>query len=93
MSHICSRIAAMAKQELVIAAGDMNHLQIFCGNPNCWSTVTYLVDGLPKSFTKQCPACGKDYPDTVIAAVEHYVDFFKNAIKTDSARMNLRIEI
>jgi len=83
----------MARQELVIAAGDMSRLQISCGNPNCWSTVTYLVESLPAVFKHQCPACGKDYPEAVIAAVEHYILFYKNATNTNSARMTVRIEL
>jgi len=83
----------MAKQELVIAAGDMSRLQISCGNPNCWSTVTYMVESLPVVFKGQCPACGKDYPEAVLAAVENYVLFYQNAAKMNSARMTLRIEI
>jgi hypothetical protein len=83
----------MAKQELVIETGDLSHLQIFCGNPNCWSTVTYLVETLRTSFHEKCPACGTDYPESVVAAVEHYVEFFENAIKTNSARMNLRVQL
>ena len=83
----------MTKQELVIEASDVRCFQVFCGNPNCWSTVTYLVEALPTGFMKKCPSCGKDYPESLIEAVESYVLFLKKAAKATPARITLRIEI
>jgi hypothetical protein len=83
----------MAKQELLVGVRDVTRFQIFCGNPNCWTTVTFLVEALPKSSLKKCPACGKDYPEALVAAIEHYGLFFKNAINADPAQMTLRVEL
>ncbi|MGW8179977.1 MAG: hypothetical protein ACWGQW_14630 [bacterium] len=77
----------------MIPAADMSLLQVFCGNPTCWSTVTYMVESLPDTFKSHCPVCGKTYPKEVLAAIQHYVLFFENAVKIKPAQMNLRVEL
>ena len=83
----------MTKKELVIEASDIRCFQVFCGNPNCWSSVTYLVEALPASFMDECPACGKDYPASLVSAVESFVLFLEQAAKAQPARVTLRIEV
>jgi hypothetical protein len=83
----------MARQELLIGIRDVTHLQIFCGNPNCWTTITYLVEAVPENSLKKCPACGKNYPKSLVAAIENYGLFFKNAVKSTPAQMTLPVEL
>ena len=87
----------MAEQELVIELVDLIRFQILCGNPGCPAPVVpYETANLEQTFEKKCPACGVVYPESLVAAVEHYLQFFESATdasESSSTRISLKVRL
>jgi hypothetical protein len=82
----------MAKEELVVEATELDRIQVVCSNRRCSTIITYQIETLYGGFHKSCQACKAMYPNSVVAAVEHFVQFVDNAHKTAPAVISLHID-
>jgi hypothetical protein len=82
----------VGKTELVLETSDLTRVQIFCSNQSCSTGVTYQVQTLQTGIHDKCQACQAIYPQSLIAAVEHFVKFFQIASNAGMAVINIVVE-
>ena len=87
-----AHVAIMAKQELVVEAAELRRIQVVCSSRRCSTIITYQIETLRGEFHRSCQACKAMYPNSLVAAIEHFVQFVENAQKATPAVISLQLE-
>ena len=83
----------MAREEIVLQATDLRHIQVSCSSRRCSSSITYQIETLHGGFHQKCQVCNALYPKALIDAIDHFVRFVEYADRSAPALISLHVEL